>query len=69
MSGAGQIQVQIDLAVAAAVAPLIQGIAELTKRVSELENPAETQVKAAPAKGVTARAGTAGLKAEAKNPQ
>lgn len=63
MSGAGQIQMQIELAVAAAVAPLIQGLAELTARVSELEHPAQ---KSAPAKKAVARPGTAAAKAEAK---
>jgi hypothetical protein len=67
MSGAGQIQAQIELAVAAAVAPLIQGLAELTARVSELEHPAQ---KAAPAKkAVTAHARPAAAKAEAKDTQ
>lgn len=64
MSGAGQIQAQVEAAVQAALAPVLKGMAELTDRVAELENP---KPKAAPAKKAVARAGTAGLKAEAKD--
>lgn len=71
MSGTAQIQAQIDLAVAAALAPLLRGMADLTDRVAALEEqmkPMSKAVQAAPAKKAVARAGTAGVKTEAKDP-
>lgn len=42
MSGAGQIQAQIDAAVQAALAPVLRGMAELMNRVAELEKGARS---------------------------